>query len=165
MTPEEVALVISAIALLVSLGSLWVTALSPFAVRVFNSTPVLTIYGVTSAHAPSADLPERFIPSIDFSVTLHNTGRRPGVVKSLRLRMSIESPSGIRQEVFQPVWVVNYAKFHRANDRFERLDEATELEWYDVLLPGGSSHRSAYRLRVGRPSHVDANVRVDAPDD
>jgi hypothetical protein len=172
MDSSTTAVVVSAIALVVSLFSLWFSALSPFALRVVASEPRLTVYGITHEHKTVGPLAEHFIPSFDLSLTFHNTGRRAGTVSGLRLLVKVEERGGSRHETYKPIWIVTYGSFHRFHDRFKWLAKSVESEWFGIFLQAGgertlhlifeSAASSQNWTRVSGPKRLSIELQAES---
>ena len=84
MDAANIALLISGIALIVSIISLWANNLSPFSLQVTHDTPTLSIYEITPSISGSEDGETWWIPSFNVGFSFLNAGRRPGKGERVR---------------------------------------------------------------------------------
>jgi hypothetical protein len=135
MTVPLIALIVSIVALVTSIGSLWVNSLKPFKLSVSNDSPTFKLYKITSAISGARAGATWWIPSFDVGMSFYNLGRRPGKVLDVRIIAKLNGHRSQRKFVFYPKWIVKYADFQR--DRAERMtwiNSAVSREWYPFML-------------------------------
>jgi hypothetical protein len=149
MTTAEIALLVSGIALLVSVASLWVNSLSPFRLRVSHDAPRFSLYKITPSVSGSKDGKTWWIPSFDLGVSFYNAGRVAGEVLDLRIVAELTSHRTNRKYTFYPKWIVDYARFNqRHTERFAWIEAAIIREWFPFTL-GGQDQRELHLVLEG----------------
>lgn len=127
------AVIISIIAVVISLISLWRSHLMPFALRVTNSDPRFTLYEITPEMSGNEEGKTWWIPSFDMGVTLHNIGQKAGTVEDLRIKAEMNG----EELTFRSKFLVDYGFFsENYQDRFAWVNEGVDRSWYPILLPG-----------------------------
>lgn len=132
----DLSILVSAVALAVALASLWAGKLSPFHLVVLSSCPTFKVYQIGRSVSGTKDGKTWWIPSLDMSLSLYNTGRRPGVVRDVRVVMDVtEELGGTQRHIFEPIWLVDFARFDPIrHERFKWIDQAVVGDWYGILL-------------------------------
>jgi len=139
MTTLEVAtVIISVLALVVSIFSLWMANLSPFNLRVLNDSPTFAVYKITPEESGDEEGQTWWIPSFDIGISFYNLGMRPGLVKDVRILAEFRGLLLAKKGyAFYPKWIVDYSKFEQSRpDRFDWIVNAVIREWYPVLIGG-----------------------------
>jgi hypothetical protein len=145
MKNADIAIIISLGALIISFLSLWINSLTPFRLRVMNDPPTFSVYKVPPQISGDREGKTWWIPSFDVGISFFNLGRRPGVVKDVRLVAVFKGYRTNKKYVFYPNWIVDYPKFCETKpDRFKWIDKAVVREWYPILL--GSQKESHVHL-------------------
>ena len=151
MEIEDVALILSGIALTVSILSLWVNNLAAFSLRVTHDAPTLSLYKITPDVSGSEDGKTWWIPSFDVGFSFLNAGRRPGQVLDIRIVADFEGHRSKKRYVFYPKWIVDYAAFQRKRTaRFEWIHDAVLRDWYALTLGGQQDAHTHLILEGGR---------------
>jgi len=151
MTTPEVALVISFIALLVSVTMLWMNSLKPFNLRVLHDTPTFALYKITPSISGTKDGKIWWIPSFDVGLSFHNLGKIPGEVMDIRIVGEFKGHRSSKTYVFYPQWIVDYPAFQKNRaDRMTWTQEAIIRDWYPVLLKGQGEVHLHVILECGR---------------
>jgi hypothetical protein len=128
-----ISLAVSVLAFGISLIALWGSQLQPFSPGLITSDPSFRVYAIHSRKSLRAKV--WYLPSFDISITAWNKGAKPGVLSDMRMRVTIQDRTGgIEQFIFRPVWMVDFAQFEKATDRFSAISAATS-RWYGVPLP------------------------------
>ncbi len=144
---EMISLIFSAVAILVSLISLWIGHFSPFRLRVTHDAPTFAVYKITPDISGGKSV--WWIPSIDLSFTFYNNGQRPGEVSDVRIRMIMDDLD--LKHTFYAHWVVNYPLFNaERTDRFNWIHQAVIKEWYPMMLSGNAQESVHVVLEGGR---------------
>ena len=183
----DVAIVISIIAVSISLVSLWESHFSPFELKVTNTTPRLSIYKITPMqHGGDGKVDwiyERFfgnseesekvwwIPSFDLGVNLHNVGQKSGVVENIRISCQFQGGDDVYP--FPAKYVVDPGKFQQhSHERFKWIYSATNHDWLPINLAGNDEKKIHIVLEGGRWDEkktgiLDATleVKTDATDE
>ncbi len=137
MEIAEVALLFSAIALIVSTISLWVNSLTPFSLSVTHDTPTLAIYEITPSMFGSESGKTWWIPSFNIGFSFLNTGKRPGKILDIRIVADLAEPRSHKRYVFYPKWLVDYSRFQKdRTKRFQWIHEAVLRDLYSLSLGG-----------------------------
>ncbi|MCC4632019.1 hypothetical protein [Xanthomonas dyei] len=154
MDSSKLPIVISAVALIVSLFALWVNALRPFRLKVSHDTPRFRLYRITPEISGSEDGSSWWIPSFDLGLSFYNVGKRSGEVSDVRIVGHLDGHRSRQQFVFYPKWVVDYATFQRAgSERFKWINSAVLRDWYPFTLGGESEKDLHLVLEPGRWDH------------
>jgi len=137
MEISEVALLLSAFALIVAIASLWVNSLTPFSLKVTHDAPTFAAYKITPNISGSEKGKIWWIPSFDIGFSFLNTGRRPGEILDIRIIAEHTDSQPNKRYVFYPEWLVDYSRFNKdSTERFKWLDEAVIRDWYSISLGG-----------------------------
>lgn len=135
---EVLSIVLSVLALVISMISLWSSNLSPFRLKILNDSPTFSIYEITS-DTDDNKKQTWWIPSFDIGVSFYNLGILSGEIIDFRIVANFTGEEAIRKYVFYPKWVVDYSKFHQLRPkRFEWIEQAINRDWYPLLLAGKS---------------------------
>ncbi|WP_394203775.1 hypothetical protein [Marinagarivorans algicola] len=133
MELAQVALIVSAISILISFVSLWFTHLKPFKLNVENSAPRLSIYRILN----DKNEVTHWVPSFDMALTFMNLGKIAGSINDVRLVGDFITKEGRERVCFYPRYVVDYSKFNqRSNDRSQWLISAIKGDWYPLCVRG-----------------------------
>jgi hypothetical protein len=137
MSSSEVSLIISGVALLISLTALWVNSLAPFKLKVYHDAPTFFIHKITPEISGSKEGKSWWIPSFDIGISFYNVGRVPGEILDVRIVAEFKGHMNNRKYLFYPKWIVDYSIFQNCRpDRYEWLNKAILREWYPFLLKG-----------------------------
>lgn len=137
----ELSLIISIIALVLSLVSFWMNSLTPFELKIRHSAPTFSLYEITPGISGAPNNQKWWIPSFDIGVSLYNKGKQSGEIKDFRIKGSIEIAQSKKEQevIFYPKWIVNYAKYQKdCFNRFAWIESSVEREWYSIILNGDS---------------------------
>lgn len=133
MELAQVALIVSAISILISFVSLWFTHLKPFKLSVENSVPRLSMYRILN----DKNEVTHWIPSFDMALTFMNLGKIAGSINDVRLVGDFITKEGKERVCFYPNYVVGYSEFHQSgNDRSQWLKSAIKGGWYPLCVRG-----------------------------
>ena len=131
----EIALLFSAIALIVSMISLWLSSLAPFSLKVSHDTPTLAVYKITPSMSGSKSRRTWWIPSLDIGFSFLNAGKRPGEILDIRIVADFVERRSHKRYVFYPKWLVDYTRFQKDRaKRFQWIHEAVLRDWYPLSL-------------------------------
>lgn len=123
-------LIISIVAIAVSLYTLWANLLIPFRLKVLHGPLTLTFYHVDDG------VDSWWVPSIDIGFSFHNKGAISGQILDVRIILEIDG----QEYVFYPMWIVDYPKYQeQRGNRAEWISKATIRRWYPLLLRGKTS--------------------------
>lgn len=127
--------IVSILALAVSLLSLWKSTLSPFKLKVSYDSPTFTLYKISPEM--SGRKKTWWVPSIDMDFTFYNLGKRGGEVTDIRLEGKLRSKEAERRFVFYAKWIVSFKKFQQNRDeRLKWVESSIERDWYPLILTG-----------------------------
>ena len=127
-------LLISVIALLISIISIWMTTISPFRLKISKGSPRFRLYPIKGEGKIV-----RWMPSFDFGLSLHNLGSRPGEIKAIRFFGELQDKKSKREFSANPKWIVDYAKFNENPKRFDWVEKAVlQHNWIPIILRGQS---------------------------
>jgi hypothetical protein len=156
MSTAEVALVVSGLALLVSIASLWINSLKPFKLRLSHDSPTFKLYEIAPAVSGNKEGRTWWIPSFDVGMSFYNGGRLPGQVLDIRIVLELAGHRSSRRFVFYPKWIVDYSHFHRDHaDRFKWLESAVLRDWYPFVLGAQSEKDLHLVLESDRWDHKE----------
>jgi hypothetical protein len=140
VTTEEVALALGAVALFVSVVSLWLSSLTSFKLQMFHTPPGFRLYKITPEISGDKDGTTWWIPSFDVGFSFQNLGKRSGVVYDVRVVMRFPRTPRVQTDALYPKWIVDYPEYQgQAHKRFEWIETAVKGEWYPVLLVEGEA--------------------------
>ena len=133
VSTSEIAVIISAAALSLSVLVLWINSLRPFRLKMVHGGATFRLYKITPSMSGDKTGKTWWIPSFDMPVSFHNRGKLSGVVWDIRIRALFKS----EWLKFYPLWVVDYGAFQKhRGDRFRWIQEAVTGQWYPVFLTG-----------------------------
>lgn len=141
LTVSEVALIISGIALGISILSLWYNHLTPFRLKVMHDTPGFNIYEISPSKSGDKNEKTWWIPSFDIGMSFYNYGKRPGEISDIRIvaRFTDEEAGNEEMVFFYPKWIVDYSSFHKfRSDRFKWIENSIIREWFPMIVKGHS---------------------------
>src|SRR4051812_32597157 len=101
MSSTVFSIVISLVALCVSIFTLWRNYLSPFRLWVANDSPTFALYRVH----------QWWIPSIDVGFSFGNLGSRSGWITDIRIIGELAQKDTRTIYPFDARWIVDYGKF------------------------------------------------------
>lgn len=137
---ELTAVLISLLALIFSLISLWHTHFSPFRLKINHDVPTFALYKITPDMSGNKFGKTWWIPSFDLGVSFRNLGQQIGEVMDLRILAELTSKENVIKHTFYPVWVVDYNSFWKNRlDRFKWIECSVIREWYPFTLAGKES--------------------------
>jgi len=147
-------IIISVLAFLISLISLWKNYLAPFKLEIAHDSPTFSIYTISQDEGRTV----WWIPSIDVGFTFYNLGTKLGRVYDVRILAElITDGQRITTYPFYAKWIVDFARFNQSGpDRWTWIREAITRDWFPLLLKGGEQqylhlilegHRWDTRLR------------------
>lgn len=168
--PVTPSLVISIIAIGISLAALWLSHLSPFNLHTTNSNPRFTLYDESEPNQGA------WIPSFDMRFTFHNTGQRVGKVYDLRI-VATHLESGDKSysmSFFNAVWAVDVEGNANRQDR-SWLYSSIRHDWYPILIRGNDEKSIHVVLELDPPVklwyqgvsgnlHLSLQLRYDGSD-
>jgi len=131
MTPTNwfslIAILVSSIALTVSVITLWKTHFAKF-------TPILTVGYCSFRIYPIKNGDEKwFIPSFNIPISITNKGAQPGKVENIRIKVTFpELPIPNHYEIFNAKWIVDGNKITK--ERFEWVDNAVIENWMPMIV-------------------------------
>jgi hypothetical protein len=135
MTTAEVALIVSGLALLVSIASLWANSLRPFKLSLLHDAPTFKLYKINPNVSGAEDGQTWWIPSFDIGISFYNTGRIPGEVLDIRIVAELAGHRSNRKFVFYPMWIVDCSRFEQdRTERFKWIKSAILRDWYPIML-------------------------------
>jgi hypothetical protein len=137
---DILAIILSSLALVISVLSVWINYLKPFKLKVFNDAPTFSLYKITPNISGSETGKTWWIPSFNIGFSFNNLGKQSGILHDIRL-VCTQNESQTKKEIkFYPKWIVNYSVFQKFNtERFTWIDEAVNKDWYSMILPSNSS--------------------------
>ncbi len=154
---EIIAIVISAIALIVSLLAFWMNILAPFKLRVMNDQPTFSMYKITPNISGNKEGKTWWIPSFDLGMSFYNIGRRPGEIIDIRIVGKFDGHRTSKKFYFYPKWIVDCSKFQEyGTERFDWIEKAVIREWYPILLKGASETQLHIILEGDRWDHIES---------
>jgi hypothetical protein len=133
-TASSLPLVISIVALVLSVLTFWKNYLSPFKPEVLigpGEFRLTQIADTTCIGAPNENA-GAWVIALDMPVTIANSGAKPGRIMDMRL--ILEQGDG-KREWFAPIWRIDRAKFMQSELAYEDRIEASKLGmWCPQLL-------------------------------
>ena len=133
-------LLISSLALVISLISLWKTQFSPFKLQINHSTPTFTLYEITPEMSGNKLGRTWWVPCFNLGISFCNLGQQTGEVIDLRIVAELTANENVRKHAFFPKWVVDYSSFQKyQSDRFRWIESSVIREWYPISLAGKES--------------------------
>ena len=140
MPYETVAVIVSCVALLISLAALWANNLRPFSLKVSHDAPTFALYRITPSISGSENGKTWWIPSFDLGISFYNAGRVAGEILDMRVVAELKGHRSVRKYNFYPKWIVDYSIFQKnRTNRMKWIDLAMKREWYPIVLPGQQS--------------------------
>ena len=157
MTIAELALLVSGLAFVVSIASLWVNSLRPFKLKLSHDAPTFKLYKITPNISGSEEQRTWWIPSFDIGVSFYNVGRIAGELLDIRIVAKFEAHRSDRTFTFYPKWIVDYSRFQKDRaDRFTWLDTAILRDWYPFMLGSQSEKNLHVVLESDRWDHRES---------
>jgi hypothetical protein len=139
-TKDIITILISSVALIFSIYSIWISNLRPFKLRIFNDAPTFTLYKITPQISGNKNGETWWIPSFDVGLSFNNLGKQSGVINDIRIRCTQKKKKGDKVFYFYAKWVVKYSTFQKLRtNRLKWIDEAIIKDWFSTILPGTSS--------------------------
>ena len=149
MTTSEFALIISILALIVSLVSLWANNLKPFELKASFDSPTFRLYKISPQISGDESGKSWWIPSFDMGFSFCNVGKRPGAVLDIRIICELSGYRNNRKFIFYPKWIVNYSEFKKNSpERFRWIKSAITRDWYSLNL-GASDEKDVHVILEG----------------
>jgi hypothetical protein len=140
-TKDIITLTISSLAILISILSVWINALKPFKLKLFNDAPTFSLYKITPEISGSESGKTWWIPSFDIGFSLNNLGKQSGIVHDIRLICTQQGLQSKKEFHFYPKWLVDYSKFKKNHiNRFTWIDDSVIRDWFSMILPASSSN-------------------------
>jgi len=131
-------IIISTLALTISILALVLNRLVPFKAKVFSTTPTFSLYKIPPSISGSEKNQTWWIPSFNIGLSMYNLGKLSGEIIDVRILGELESVRSNQKFEFYPKWTVNYSEFQKNNiERFVWLNEAVLSNWSPILLFGG----------------------------
>jgi hypothetical protein len=127
----DIALLISIVALFISIISIWKSYFAKFKL-------VTTVGNLGIRIFPLQHKKEKwYLPTIDIPISLTNEGARIGKVLGLRILIHfLDSPKKNDFQEIYPRWEVDSKKFNSLGNDFDGLEESTQMDWMPfILLP------------------------------
>jgi hypothetical protein len=157
MTTADVALIVSGLALLVSIASLWINSLAPFNPKLSHDAPTFRLYKITPNMSGNEKGETWWIPSFDIGVSFYNTGKVPGEISDIRIVGELAGHRTTRKFNFYPKWIVNYTSFkEHGSDRFAWIATSVLRDWYPFMLGGHDQKDLHIVLESDRWDHKES---------
>lgn len=163
MPTAEIALGLSILALLISGATLWATHLKPFSLRILSTSPAFQLWEIPPTVSGTTSGATWWIPSFDMSLSLYNTGARPGVVSQIEAVAELRDMTSTQVHRFPAKWVLRPEQGGR-RDRIKWITAAVERDWYPLLIRGGSEnhlHLVLESFRWDNKFQASGNVTIE----
>jgi hypothetical protein len=139
-TKDIITIIISSVALIFSIYSIWISNLKPFKLKIYNDAPVFTLYKITPQISGNKNGETWWIPSFDVGISFNNIGKQSGVINDIRIRCTPKKKKVDKVFYFYAKWVVKYSTLQKLRtNRMKWANEAIIREWFSTILPGNSS--------------------------
>lgn len=130
-----ISIILSVIALTISLLSLWYGHMAPYKLKACFDSPTFSIYTITPKMSGGSST--WWIPSIDVGFTFQNLGKKVGEIKDIRLRAILKTNQFEKKYVFYAKWIVDYVSFNKHHiNRFSWIENSIQRDWYPLILMG-----------------------------
>lgn len=127
--------IISSLAFIVSLISLWRSYLAPFHLKVSYNSPTFTLHKISPDISSGKKI--WWIPSIDINFSFFNLGKRAGEIIDIRFSGNLRTEETDKTFDFYAKWIVDFREFQQNRDsRLNWLETSIIRDYYPLILLG-----------------------------